>query len=167
MNEQDLLRSEAAAIRRAFQECRLDGDLSWITTSFPHACCGVVSSILSHHLFTIGMPDVKRASGVRIDQQSHMWVEAGEWIIDITADQFDEVSEPVLVTQNRTWHQQFSFDFEYLDAGFAGYSDEAIHASVYRAILLTEVMQSRALPTRRQCSQDTPVHGSTGLGSQS
>ncbi len=35
---------------------------------------------------------------------THAWVERYGLIVDITADQFPDVSEPVVLTTNRTWH---------------------------------------------------------------
>jgi hypothetical protein len=35
---------------------------------------------------------------------THAWVERDGLIIDITADQFVDVAEPVLLTTDRTWH---------------------------------------------------------------
>lgn len=42
-----------------------------------------------------------------LGEQSHAWLEYDGLIIDITADQFDEVSEPIIVTSDRSWHSQF------------------------------------------------------------
>jgi hypothetical protein len=42
-------------------------------------------------------------------EQSHFWLEVGGYIVDITADQFDESLDPVIVTRDRTWHDQFQF----------------------------------------------------------
>ena len=39
--------------------------------------------------------------------QSHAWLEVGGFLIDITADQFCDRHEPVIVTLDRSWHDQF------------------------------------------------------------
>jgi len=39
--------------------------------------------------------------------QTHVWVECDGYIIDITADQFDEISEKIIVTRNRNWYSTF------------------------------------------------------------
>jgi len=39
--------------------------------------------------------------------QSHAWLQRGNLIIDITADQFPEVEDPVIVTTRSPWHEQF------------------------------------------------------------
>jgi hypothetical protein len=38
---------------------------------------------------------------------SHAWLQNGGWIVDITADQFPDVDEPVIVTNSSEWHQQW------------------------------------------------------------
>lgn len=41
-------------------------------------------------------------------RQSHAWLEQSGLIIDITADQFDEVGDSVLVTRNSVWHSSWT-----------------------------------------------------------
>lgn len=148
MIDEQLLRREATAIRQAFEQCQLDGDQRYINTFFPDGCCGVAASILGHHFLTLGLPQVRRVSGLRDDNQSHAWVEVENWIVDITADQFEDVSDRVIVTSDRTWHYQFHKLQEYDQAGFAGYNDEASHAYIYQSLLATSAFA--ALPTRCQ-----------------
>jgi hypothetical protein len=40
-------------------------------------------------------------------RRSHAWLERDGVIVDITADQFPDVSEPVIVTRDPTWHRRF------------------------------------------------------------
>lgn len=44
---------------------------------------------------------------------SHAWLERGSWIVDITADQFPDVTESVIVTQDRDWYNRY---VHYLDS---------------------------------------------------
>ena len=41
------------------------------------------------------------------NRQSHAWLEYEGWILDITADQFEDINDKVLVRKDRTWHSQF------------------------------------------------------------
>jgi len=41
---------------------------------------------------------------------THAWIERDGVIVDITADQFDDVEQAVIVTADRTWHDQFKGD---------------------------------------------------------
>jgi hypothetical protein len=43
------------------------------------------------------------------DLHSHAWLECDGLIADITADQFEDVDEPVIVTRDRSWHAQFVY----------------------------------------------------------
>ena len=45
-------------------------------------------------------------------RHSHAWIKQGDIIIDITADQFDEIEAPVIVPNASAWHD--SFDTEIL-----------------------------------------------------
>lgn len=40
-------------------------------------------------------------------RHSHAWIKQGDIIIDITADQFDEIETPVIVTNASAWHNRF------------------------------------------------------------
>lgn len=42
------------------------------------------------------------------DGQSHAWLRVSGWIVDITADQFDDGGDVEFVTQDEAWHQTFS-----------------------------------------------------------
>ncbi len=40
--------------------------------------------------------------------KSHGWLKQNELIIDITADQFEDNNESVIVTINSKWHSEFN-----------------------------------------------------------
>jgi hypothetical protein len=54
--------------------------------------------------------------------ESRAWLEQRGVIVDITADQFLEISEPVIVTTNRSWHDRFG-DVKQLSGDFDRYND--------------------------------------------
>jgi len=70
-------------------------------------------------------------------EQSHAWLECGDLIVDITADQFPEIKEKILVTTDRYWHKIFkgqirsSGNFE----NFQSYNKIRL-TSIYKNILL-------------------------------
>ena len=39
---------------------------------------------------------------------THAWIQRGTLIVDITADQFEEINESVLVLYDSEWHEQWS-----------------------------------------------------------
>jgi hypothetical protein len=78
--------------------------------SFPRGACGDASILLGEYLHRQGQDVLDYVAGEReSDLYSHAWLEKDGLIVDITADQFEGVSEPVIVTYDRTWHQQFVY----------------------------------------------------------
>lgn len=72
------------------------------------------------------------------DRHSHAWIKRGDIIIDITADQFDEIKASVIVAKASLWHD--SFDTEILhEADFHVYDPATIItlSSAYANILDT------------------------------
>jgi hypothetical protein len=41
------------------------------------------------------------------NDHSHVWIEQNGLIVDVTADQFDDVDDPVIVTRDGAWHSEF------------------------------------------------------------
>lgn len=78
---------------------------SWFER-FPLGCCGDTSDLLAKYLTEEHSIETLYVWGMR-GEQSHAWLEHKKLIIDITADQFDEVNESVIITTDRTWHSQF------------------------------------------------------------
>ncbi len=73
--------------------------------NYPRGCCGDASNLLAKY-FRDNDIQCQYVSGMR-GQQSHAWLECGDLIIDITADQFPEIKDQVLITSDRTWHMKF------------------------------------------------------------
>lgn len=40
-------------------------------------------------------------------RSSHAWLRQGNVIVDVTADQFPDMDQPVIVTTDDGWHRQF------------------------------------------------------------
>lgn len=72
---------------------------------FPYGCCGDASNLLAKYLRDNNI-ESEYVWGMR-GEQSHAWLESGELIIDITADQFPEIKEKILVTTDKSWHREF------------------------------------------------------------
>lgn len=45
--------------------------------------------------------------------RSHFWLEHQGVIVDITADQYPEIDQPVIVTTDRDWHDRFDHQSRY------------------------------------------------------
>jgi len=71
--------------------------------SFPDGACGDASILLAHHLTEHGFGPFRYICGRRGDA-THVWLRDGHFIIDITADQFDDFDQPVFVSSASSWH---------------------------------------------------------------
>jgi hypothetical protein len=78
---------------------------------FPRGACGDTCPLLGQYLADCGLGEWQYMSGERLDShgdmESHAWIEQDGLIVDITADQFPEIDEPVLVSWDRQWHDTF------------------------------------------------------------
>jgi ribosomal protein S27AE len=81
-----------------------DQDHGLTLQSFPNGACGDASILLAHHLALHGFGPYRYVCG-RHGDASHVWLTAGDVIIDITADQFADFDEPVFVAVLSSWHE--------------------------------------------------------------
>lgn len=87
-----------AAVERAIRRgaLPLPGDPVWFHT-FPQGQCDHTARLLAAWLISEGWDDVRTVAGGEGTDRAHRWCEVGGVIVDVTADQFPEVSEPVVV----------------------------------------------------------------------
>lgn len=77
---------------------------------FPNGACGDAALLLSRYLLDQGCGSFNYVLGMRGeggDRHSHAWLQRGEILVDITADQFPEVDQAVIVTTHSPWHAEF------------------------------------------------------------
>jgi hypothetical protein len=72
---------------------------------FPHGTCGGTSELLGRYLIEAGYENVMYVCGNKHNEGSHAWVEVGEFILDITGDQFGQPA--VVVTTASDWHDEW------------------------------------------------------------
>jgi hypothetical protein len=107
------IRSAVERFRKAIEQSDLSGDEYYLGT-FPRVCCKPASLLLGKYLADkLDCRPVEFVSAQGWDQngklsRSHFWLEHGGLIIDITADQYPEIEQPVIVTTDHTWHNQFT-----------------------------------------------------------
>jgi hypothetical protein len=97
---------EASKFRKAIDEC----DKSLLPSPFnniPSGCCKEASFILANYLKEKGFGNFDYISGIRMNR-THGWLLQDEIIIDITADQFEDNNENVIVSVNSKWHKEFN-----------------------------------------------------------
>lgn len=95
---------------------------------FPRGSSYDAALLLGTHLLALGYEDVTQKSGLHPSggYPAHAWLEVAGSIVDITADQFIEISEPVIVQSGSAWHEAFDDiqveieDYRDLDAASVG-----------------------------------------------
>ena len=79
---------------------------------FPLGSCGDVAILLGQYLHDAGLGTWRYVSWERprgdYGFESHGWIELHGVIADITADQFLEANEAVIVTPDSSWHNSFA-----------------------------------------------------------
>lgn len=101
--------------------------------AFPNGACGDAALLLAKFLEEHGHGQFDYMLGRR-GEGSHAWLQRDSFIVDITADQFDEVEEPVIVCDGSPWHSTFAGEAEHL-ADFTLY-DLNTQAALERAYSL-------------------------------
>jgi hypothetical protein len=102
---------EVAARFRAAIEI-VGADLGTPFGNFPRGCCGQATLLLGTHLVERGFGEFAYMLGRRrifdkAADESHAWLQRGDLIVDITADQFAGINDAVVVTTDSDWYQQF------------------------------------------------------------
>lgn len=96
----------ATEFRAAIERCpreRLPIGLS----DFTSGACGDAALLLAKYLERNGHTGFTYVLGHR-DGCSHAWLRRGELVVDITADQFEEMGRRVIVEERSQWHATFA-----------------------------------------------------------
>ncbi|MFL6255315.1 MAG: hypothetical protein ACJ74T_09840 [Pyrinomonadaceae bacterium] len=107
------IESRAREFRAALEVCdpRL---LTVCLEEFPHGACGDASLLLAEYLHECGLGPFDYVCGEKCDGnddfQSHAWLQKGDVIVDITADQFEGAPGSVIVTRSLDFHRQFEVE---------------------------------------------------------
>jgi hypothetical protein len=95
--------------------------------AFPKDMCERTSNLLGRYLRENGIESAEYVCRGRRKKsgpgnERHAWLEVCGLVIDITADQFPDQREPVIVTADHSWHSTFCHPEERRDAGdLSGY----------------------------------------------
>ena len=103
---------------------------------FPRGSCGDASLLLGKYLDEMGLGQFDYVCG-ELGRQSHAWLEKDGVIVDITADQFDDVTAEVIVADNSSFHIRFEEDFKhpYIDSlGNGDFVDIELLPAYYKII---------------------------------
>ncbi|MBU5313479.1 hypothetical protein KQI38_15765 [Tissierella carlieri] len=78
--------------------------------NFPRGCCSDTCDLLSKFYASNGIKTFY-VWGM-YEERTHAWLKYEDYIIDITADQFLDVNEKVIVTKDKGWHSKFKNQIE-------------------------------------------------------
>lgn len=103
---------------RACLELANRGGLTIGLRDFPSGACGDATLLLGTFLSDRGFGQFNYVCGERgniptEDWTSHAWLQKGNLVVDITADQFDDNDGKVIVSENSAWHRQFTVEEEH------------------------------------------------------
>lgn len=76
--------------------------------NFPSGCCGDISDILAEYLRSKGVDSTEYVCGKTKNIASHAWIEVDGLVIDFTAQQFEGVNDPIIVSYPSQWHSKFT-----------------------------------------------------------
>ncbi len=103
----DSIPDVASRLRATIDRAKVaDAPIAWLSR-FPRDCCNLAANLLLFDLSLAGVSKLRRLiAHVPCDNSSrprHVWVEADEFVVDITADQFGQ--EPVIAAPHSVWHE--------------------------------------------------------------
>ena len=112
-----LLRTVAKKFRVCLEKANQE-ELTNGLRSFPRGACGHATLLLGTFLSDRGFGQFNYVCGERGYKQdgdwtSHAWLQKGNLVVDITADQFDGDIDKVIVAENSDWHSQFTVEDEH------------------------------------------------------
>lgn len=141
MNHSEKKRIETLAtqFRKALENCPKE-ILPVGFEKFPTGSCGDACLLLGRYLRDSGLGDfdyVLGEAGAHDDDtwHSHAWLQQGDLIVDITADQFADFDYPVVVTTDSQWHRKYRVK-DVHPADYEIYDDytRAVLTSAYRKV---------------------------------
>ncbi len=132
----DKLKEACIRFREAIE--KVDPKCLPITFSeFPFGSCGHTTILLGTILKDKGFGRFEYVLGQK-EAQSHAWLQQCGIIVDITADQFPEVQDKVIVTTDSAWHSLFREKEKRREANYNNYdaSTKLILSEAYKMILM-------------------------------
>jgi hypothetical protein len=102
------IRELAVQFRHAIERCPRSR-LPIQSRDFPHGSCGDAALLLAKFLQENGHTGFVYILGMR-EGGSHAWLQRDDLTVDITADQFSDQQQSVIVALNSDWHATFECD---------------------------------------------------------
>jgi hypothetical protein len=108
--ETKLIHINSLIFRSAIE--KIKEKLSITFTNFPRGSCGYTTILLGTYLLEKKLGHFYYTQGdyykSHNEWSSHAWLQQGDLIVDITADQFEEINQKVIVTKISGWHQNLN-----------------------------------------------------------
>jgi len=103
------LRTLAFAFRQSIEKV-VRSQAPELLHDFPKGCCSWASYFIGHYLkYELDLEPKRFVGALHAPSGNHHeWIVLDDTIIDITADQFDDMSEPVVVSAESQWHSQLT-----------------------------------------------------------
>jgi len=130
----DHLKEVVSQFRRAIEACD-QAHLPSAFQDFPAGACGDTALLLAKFLEQSGFGHFDYVFGAQ-EGKTHAWLQKAHLVIDITADQFADVDQRVIVEYGSAWHTGFQEELSYV-ADFENYGDDmrdeyrATYARIY------------------------------------
>lgn len=105
MRDLSRLQDHAVRFRCAIESCD-KSSLPVTFEHFPRGACGDATLLLAKFLEESGLGQFNYVLGDR-NGSSHAWLENGDVVVDITADQFPDMPHPVVAAYKSKWHAAF------------------------------------------------------------
>ena len=101
MTDEDRVRELAVRFRKAILKC-VRTELPLSLADFPTGSCADASMLLGTYFKDNGINGfilIKGKRGEGNSLETHYWLEKGDILVDITADQFEDTNEEVVITE--------------------------------------------------------------------
>ena len=130
----DHLKEVVSQFRRAIEACD-QAHLPAAFQDFPAGSCGDTTLLLAKFLEQSGFGHFDYVFGAQ-EGKTHAWLQKAGLVIDITADQFADMDQAVIVAYGSAWHDGFQEELSYI-ADFENYGGDtrdeyrATYARIY------------------------------------
>ncbi len=129
----------ALDFRDAIERCSKSLGISF--EQFPLGSCGDTVPLLGAYLTELDLGEFMYMEGhlgkpENGTWRSHAWLQHKELVVDITADQFPEIDQKVIVAVNSEWHQSLNGESMNV-ANFRNYDERTVNSleSMYKKII--------------------------------
>lgn len=131
-NDIEALKKIIVPFRKAIELSK--NDLGIPFTDFPMGCCGDTCLLLCHYLKSQGFNKVRYVVADDILGYSHAWLEVNNVIIDITASQFEDIKDDVIVNYKvkLPFYKRFSFNKDIYHTDFENYDNRTRLSMEYK-----------------------------------